>query len=70
LGTFFLPAAADGFVEVEQVEAGGELVVEQVLAEAVGVELGLQGGVEGFAAVAEELAVVAYLLFGGTFGLL
>ena len=60
----FLPAAADGFVEVEQVEAGGELVVEQVLAEAVGAELGLQGGVEGFAAVAEELAVVAHLLFG------
>ena len=66
----FLPAAADGFVEVEQVEAGGELVVEQVLAEAVGAELGLQGGVEGFAAVAEELAVVAHLLLRGAFGLL
>ena len=46
------------------------MVVEQVLAEAVGVELGLQGGVEGFAAVAEELAVVAYLLLRGAFGLL
>lgn len=67
---FFLPAAADGFVEVEQVEAGGELVVEQVLAEAVGGKLGLQGGVEGSAAVAEELAVVAHLLLRGAFGLL
>ena len=66
----FLPAAADGFVEVEQVEAGGELVVEQILAEAVSAELGLQDGVEGFAAVAEELAVVAYLLLCGAFGLL
>lgn len=36
-----MPATADGFVEVEQVEADGELVVEQVLAEAVGAELGL-----------------------------
>ena len=40
------------------------------MAEVVGAELGLQGGVEGFAAVAEELAVVAHLLFGGAFGLL